>query len=1232
MVLMLPSASILQELVSQRILLLDGAMGTMIQARKLGEADFRGDLFRGHRKDLKGNNDLLCLTRPDIVEGIHRAYLEAGADILETNTFNATRISMADYGMEEQVHAINLAGARIARRVADEFTRRQPDRPRFVAGCMGPTNKTASLSPDVMNPGFRAVTFRQLADAYKQQALALLEGGCDLLLVETVFDTLNGKAALFAIEECFEKAGFRLPIIVSGTIVDKSGRLLSGQTVEAFWVSISHAPLFSVGLNCAFGPRELRPHVQELARVASCPVSCHPNAGLPNAFGQYDESPESVAAVLSEFASSGLVNIVGGCCGTTPDHIRAIARAVEGKKPRIVPAPSPFPKFSGLEPLVVRPDTNFINVGERTNLTGSPRFAKLILAGEFEPALEIARQQVENGAQILDINMDEGMLDSEAAMTRFLHLAASEPYVAKVPFMIDSSRWSVLEAGLQCIQGKPIVNSLSLKEGEAAFKAHASRVRRYGAALIVMAFDERGQAETAERKLKIANRAYRILVDELGFPPQDVIFDPNILTVATGITEHNRFALNYLEATREIKRTLPGCLVSGGVSNISFSFRGNQAVREAMHSSFLYHAIRAGMDMGIVNAGQITIYEEIPQGLLERVEDVLFDRRPDATERLVEFAEGVRGPGAAKKAEQDWRRGPPEERLKHALVHGIADRIEEDTEEARKKMGLPLRVIEGPLMEGMNIVGDLFGSGQMFLPQVVRSARVMKKAVAYLIPFLENEKASAGGRHKGRILLATVKGDVHDIGKNIVGVVLACNNYEVIDLGVMVPCNRILEAAREKQVDLIGLSGLITPSLDEMAHVASELEREGLRVPLLIGGATTSRTHTAVRIAPHYTQPAVHVKDASRAVGVVASLLSSELREAFVQGLRTEYARIRSAHEAEKGPGLLTLEQARKRSPAFDWKNARIVRPTFLGVRTLEDYPLEEISQRIDWSPFFEAWEMPGRYPHILDDPARGTEARKLLGDARALLEEIIQRKALAARAVFAFFPANRSGDDIEVYADETRGQTLAVIPTLRQQWDKGSGQPNLALADFLAPRESRLVDYLGLFAVSAGFGLDALTARFEREHDDYRSLLAKALADRLAEAFAERLHERVRKELWAYDTDENLDNDALIREAYRGIRPAPGYPACPDHSQKYILWTLLDAEARTGIRLTESFAMLPAASVSGYYFAHPESRYFGLGKIGRDQAQDYARRKGVPVEEAEKWLRPNLAYWPAKG
>jgi 5-methyltetrahydrofolate--homocysteine methyltransferase len=1218
----------LREVLAKRIAVIDGAMGTLLQAEGLEEADFRGERFRDQAKDLKGNYDVLNVVRPDVVEKAHLAYLEAGADIIETNTFTSTRIAQSDYGLEAAVYDMNVAGAQAARRAVERFEAAGQGRLAWVAGSLGPTNRMASLSRDVNDPGARAVTFDALAEAYAEQVGGLIDGGADLILVETAFDTLNAKAALFGIEEAFAKAGVRLPVMVSVTIF-QGGRNLSSQTVEAFWISIAHAKPFSVGINCSLGPKQMRPFVEDLSRVAPAFLSCYPNAGLPNEFGGFDETAESMCADLAEFARAGFLNIVGGCCGTTPAHIRAIAEGVRGLAPRPLPGVPPLTRLSGLEPLEFRPGMNFVNVGERTNVTGSPKFSKLIQAGQYEDAVRVARQQVEGGAQILDVNMDEGMLDSEAAMVRFLNLLAAEPDVARIPVMIDSSRWSVLEAGLKCLQGKGVVNSISLKEGEEVFKEHARRVRRYGAAVVVMAFDEQGQADTVARKLEICGRAYRILTEDVGFPPEDIVFDPNILTVATGMEEHNGYAVAFIEATRQIKATLPHVKVSGGVSNISFSFRGNNVVREAMHSAFLYHAIQAGLDLGIVNAGQLAVYEDIPKDLLELVEDVLLNRRPDATERLVAFAESVKQVGRAPEKEEAWRQGTVEERLKHALIKGLTDHIDADAEEARQKYGRPLTVIEGPLMAGMNVVGDLFGAGKMFLPQVVKSARVMKKAVAYLTPYLEAEKAAGGRRSEAKVLLATVKGDVHDIGKNIVGVVLACNNYEIIDLGVMVSAETILSKAKEMGVDVIGLSGLITPSLDEMVHVAREMERQGITLPLLIGGATTSKAHTAVKIAPAYRQPVVHVLDASRAVGVVGALKSPQSRAAFAEENRQEQARLREAHAAKRSEKpLLSLEEARRRRTPIDWTGYQPPQPEFTGIRTVVPVPLAALVPYIDWSPFFHTWELKGTYPRIFENADWGERARELFDDARRMLDRVVEESWIEARAVYGFFAANSTGDDIEVFTDDTRRGRLATFHTLRQQSDKGEKEPNQALADFIAPRDTGLHDHLGAFAVATGFGIEDPLARLERDHDDYGSIMLKALADRLAEALAEKLHQDVRRE-WGYGRDEGLPVEELIREQYRGIRPAPGYPACPDHTEKGTLFDLLGAEDRIGIRLTESFAMLPTAAVSGLYFSHPQSRYFQVGRIEADQVADYQRRKGLDLRTVERWLGPNLNYDP---
>ena len=1213
-------SDLLLRLLRERIVILDGAMGTMIQGHRLEEADYRGERFKHWPRPLKGNNDLLNLTRPGIIQEIHRQYLLAGADIIETNTFNSTAISMADYGMESLALELNAAGARNARAAADALMAAEPGRVCFVAGALGPTSKTASISGDVNNPAARGVTYDQLVAAYCEQGRGLLAGGADLLLVETVFDSLNSKAALFAIAKLFDEAP-RVPVMLSFTITDLSGRTLSGQTVEAYWNSVSHFPLLSIGINCALGPREMRPFIEELSGLAPVYLSAYPNAGLPNPMlpGGFPETPETMAPQLADWAAAGWLNIVGGCCGTTPAHIKAIARAARNFPPRVPPKVEPWLRLSGLEALTIRPDTNFVNIGERTNVTGSPKFAKLILAGQFEEALAVARQQVENGAQIIDVNMDEGMLDGAAAMTHFLNLLASEPDIARVPVMIDSSRWPVIEAGLKCVQGKPVVNSISLKEGEEKFLQQARLVRRYGAAVVVMAFDERGQAGTLERRQEICARSYQLLTGQAGFPPEDIIFDPNVLTVGTGMEEHRNYAVDFIEATRWIKQNLPRAKVSGGISNVSFSFRGNNAVREALHTAFLYHAIRAGLDMGIVNAGMLGIYEEIPKDLLALVEDVLLNRRPDATERLVKFAETVKKKDKAEAVEDEWRKGAVEQRLQHALVKGIDDFIEADTGEALEKFGRPLAVIEGPLMAGMSVVGDLFGSGKMFLPQVVKSARVMKKAVAWLLPFMEKEKQAGGrGRAQGKILLATVKGDVHDIGKNIVGVVLACNNYEIIDLGVMAPCEKILQTAREQQVDLIGLSGLITPSLDEMAHVAREMQREGFAVPLLIGGATTSKAHTAVKIAPHYAEPVVHVLDASRAVGVAGSLINPKLKPAFSQANRQEQEKIRRQHSGPRAR-LLPIEEARRRRPRYDCKPGEIAVPEFTGARALA-VPLAELVPFIDWTPLFHTWELRGRYPAILRHEKYGEQAARLFEDAQGLLQRLVNEKLLQARGVYGFFPARSAGDDVELRA----GAVPATFHFLRQQMEKPDGQPNLCLADFVAPAG----DYIGVFAVTAGLGVDELVKQFKARHDDYNAIMTEALADRLAEAFAECLHKRVRAE-WGYGQEENLTHEQLIDEAYRGIRPAAGYPACPDHTEKQTLWKLLEVEKNTGIRLTENYALWPASSVSGLYFASPHSKYFGVGKLDRDQVQDYARRKGMDLRTAEKWLGPYLNYDP---
>ena len=1220
----------LETALSKGIVLMDGAMGTMVQRHRLEEKDFRGKRFETHGKDLKGNNDILAITRPDVIGGIHRAYLDAGAGIIETNTFNATSISQADYGLESAVREINLAAAQLARKVTDEFLKENPSKTAWVAGAVGPTNRTASMSPDVNRPEYRAVTFAQLAESYGEQVRALIEGGVDVLLPETTFDTLNLKAALWAMEEVFDEIGFRLPVMISVTITDASGRTLSGQTTEAFWHSIRNTRPFSVGINCALGPKEMRPYMATLSKIADCFVSCYPNAGLPNAFGGYDETPDQMAEVLGEFARAGFLNMVGGCCGTTPEHIAAIGKAMEGVKPRLPPPAASQTVLAGLEPYLIGTGGSFTSIGERTNVTGSPKFSALIKGEKFEEAVAVARQQVEAGANLIDINFDEALLDGEASMIRFLNLIGSEPEISRVPFVLDSSKWSVLEAGLQCVQGKGVVNSISLKEGEKAFLEQARKIRRYGAAVIVMAFDEKGQAAEAARKVAICRRAYSLLTEKAGFPPEDIIFDVNILTVATGIEEHNNYAVEFIEAVREIKKTLPGCKTSGGLSNISFSFRGNNPVREAMHSCFLYHAIQAGLDMAIVNAGQLAVYEEIPAELKERVEDVLLNRRPDATERLLEFAETVKTGGKATVKDEAWRRGSVDERLMHALLKGITDHIDEDTEEARKKYGRPLEVIEGPLMGGMRHVGDLFGAGKMFLPQVVKSARVMKKAVAYLTPYMEKEKEKSGnqGKGAGKILMATVKGDVHDIGKNIVGVVLACNGYEVVDLGVMVPCEKILAEAKNHGVDVIGLSGLITPSLDEMVTVASEMEREKFQIPLLIGGATTSAAHTAVKIAPAYSGVVVHVIDASRVVGVAQQLMSPEKKKDYLGQVRVAQEKARKEYENRRAAQkLLPIGEARQRGTKLDWSRDP-EKPEFLGLKVFEDYPLEELVGYIDWSPFFHAWELRGRFPKIFDDPVVGTESIKLYEDAQILLKKILKEKRIRARGVMAFFPANSEGDDILLYEDDSRKKVMGKVHGLRQQMARTDGEPNRCLTDFIAPVQSGKKDYLGAFAVTAGHGVEEWAKELEKGNDDYQAIMLKALADRCAEAFAERMHELARQ-AWGFGKKEGLSKEDLIDEKYRGIRPAAGYPACPDHTEKRALMALLNAENGVGIRLTESCAMTPASSVSGLYFGHPEARYFAVGPVGKDQVEDYAKRKGVALSEMEKWLQPNLAYEP---
>ena len=1219
----------IQQILDQRILLLDGAMGTMIQRHQLSEADFRGERFADWPSDLKGNNDLLSLSRPDLIRDIHREYLEAGADIVETNTFGANRVSMADYGMESLAFKMNRVSAQLAREAADALA--TPQKPRFVAGVLGPTNRTCSLSPDVNDPGFRNITFDDLVEAYAEAARGLIEGGSDLLLIETIFDTLNAKASIFALMKVFEEDAIRLPVMISGTITDASGRTLSGQTTEAFYNSLRHIQPISIGLNCALGPDQLRQYVEEMSRISETRVSAHPNAGLPNEFGQYDLGPDAMAGHIREWAESGFLNIVGGCCGTTPEHIRAMADAIAGKAPRRLPTIETACRLSGLEPQTISADSLFVNVGERANVTGSIKFKRLIMEEQFDEALDICRQQVANGAQIIDVNMDEAMLDSKAAMVRFLNLIAAEPEIAQVPVMVDSSKWEVLEAGLRCIQGKGVVNSISLKEGEEGFLHQARLVRRYGAAAVVMAFDEQGQADTLQRKVEICSRAYRLLTEQIGFPPEDIIFDPNVFAVATGIEEHNNYGVDFIEATREISRTLPHALISGGISNVSFSFRGNNPVREAIHAVFLYHAIRAGLRMGIVNAGQLAIYDDLPQELRERVEDVILNRRNDATERLLEIAEKYRGDGAAREQQADlsWRELPVRERLEHALVKGITEYIEEDTEAARQEAERALEVIEGPLMDGMNRVGDLFGAGKMFLPQVVKSARVMKRAVAYLEPFIQAEKSDDNAQSNGTILLATVKGDVHDIGKNIVGVVLQCNSYEVIDLGVMVPAETILQKAREHKVDIIGLSGLITPSLDEMVHIAREMERLEMRVPLLIGGATTSLIHTAVKIHPGYSGPSVYVPDASRAVGVTSALLSGQ-RESYLEGLQQEYSAARARRaEQQAGRNLVSLEAARANPATPDWSGYTPPVPAKPGVHALPDIEIADLVPYIDWTFFFHAWELRGSYPKILKDPEKGTEAQKLFDDAQAMLGRIIDEKWLQARAVIGLLPANSNGDDIEIYTDDSRSQLLHTLHFLRKQGRQPEGRHNDCLADFVAPRGSGVADYLGGFACTAGVGIDDKVAEFEAAHDDYSAIMLKALADRLAEALAELIHLRVRRELWGYAVGESLDQRELLKERYQGIRPAIGYPATPDHTEKLTLWQLLEVQENTGIWLTESMAMVPTAAVSGLYFSHPEARYFAVGKLARDQVVDYAERKGMDLNEVERWLAPNLGYDP---
>ncbi len=1221
---------LLKQCMSQRILFLDGAMGTMIQSYKLEERDYRGERFAQWDVDLKGNNDLLSLTQPDIIKAIHAAYFEAGSDIVETNTFNSTSIAMADYRMESLAYDINLESARLAKQAADEYTQKTPDKPRFVAGVLGPTNRTASMSPDVNDPGFRNISFDQLVVAYTEAASGLIDGGADIILIETVFDTLNAKAAIFAIENYFEQIGYKLPVMISGTITDASGRTLSGQTVAAFWNSLKHVAPLSFGFNCALGATELRQYIAELSSIADTYVSAHPNAGLPNEFGEYDETPEQMANELADWARSGYLNIIGGCCGTSPATIKAIVDAVQRHPPRMIPEIEKKCRLAGLEPMSIGADSLFVNVGERTNVTGSAAFKRLIIEGDFETALDVAKQQVENGAQIIDINMDEGMLESKEAMVRFLMLIASEPDIAKVPIMLDSSKWDILEAGLKCIQGKGVVNSISLKEGEAAFIKHAKLVRRYGAAVIVMAFDEEGQADTKARKIEICQRAYKILTEQVDFPPEDIIFDPNIFAIATGIDEHNNYGLDFIEATYEIKRTLPYALISGGVSNVSFSFRGNNPVREAIHAVFLYHAIKAGMSMGIVNAGQLAIYADIPEDLRNAVEDVVLNRHDGSgTDKLLELAAKYRGDGSSSEVKQEnleWREWPVSKRLEHALVKGITDYIDEDTEQARQEAERPLHVIEGALMDGMNVVGDLFGEGKMFLPQVVKSARVMKKAVAYLMPFMEADKAGNERQTNGKILMATVKGDVHDIGKNIVAVVLQCNNYEVIDLGVMVPAEKILQTARLEHVDIIGLSGLITPSLDEMVHVAKEMQRQGFTIPLMIGGATTSRAHTAVKIEPHYQGPTIYVTDASRGVGVASNLLSAELKSEFIKSVHDEYEEVRERHKGREAKTKQhSLEDARRNK--FNWGRYEPVKPSFLGIKVLERFPLETLAWYIDWTPFFQTWEMAGSYPKILDDEVVGVEARQLFEEAQVMLKKIINEQWLTARAVVGFFPANSDGDDVIVYTDDTRKTKLETLHHLRQQNIKAPGRPNYCLSDFIAPKASGKADYIGAFAVTTGIGIEEKLQQFEQDHDDYSSIMLKALADRLAEAFAEYMHQVVRKNYWGYAEEETYNPDQLINEAYQGIRPAPGYPACPDHTEKGKLFDLLKVTENTGIELTESYAMYPASAVSGWYFSHPDSQYFNVGKIDKDQLQDYAQRKNIAEEVAERWLAAHLHH-----
>jgi len=1220
----------IKKILNKRIMLLDGAMGTMIQRHKLTEEDYRGERFKNHLVNLKGNNDLLSLTQPEIILDIHREYLKAGADIIETNTFNGTSISQADYEMEEFVYEINYESAKLAKKAVDEFNIINPEKPRYVAGSMGPTNKTLSMSPDVNDPGFRAVTFDQVKLSFKEQAKGLIDGGSDILLIETVFDTLVAKAALVGVEELFEEMNLTLPIMISGTIVDQSGRTLSGQTTEAFYITIANTKnLLSIGLNCSLGPQQMRPHIEELSRISDCYISLYPNAGLPNEFGAYDETPEVMRYVLNDYAQHGFFNIVGGCCGTTPDHIRAFAEMIENVTPRKPKTVEKYLRLSGMEPLIINDDSIFANVGERTNVAGSRMFARLIREEKYEDALVVARDQVEGGAQIIDVNMDDAMLNSEVSMTKFLNMISSEPDIAKLPIMIDSSKWSVLEAGLKCLQGKGIVNSISLKEGEKEFKHHAKKVMQYGAAVIVMAFDEKGQADTYERKIEICERAYKILVDEIGFPAEDIIFDPNIFAIATGMEEHNAYALNYINAAKWIKKNLPFAKISGGVSNLSFSFRGNDRIREAMHSAFLFHAIKAGMDMGIVNASQLEVYEEIPKDLLERVEDVILNRRTDATERLIEIAETVKGEIKDETKILEWRKHSIEERLKHSLIKGMTEFIEADVEEARLKYKSPIKVIEDPLMAGMNVVGDLFGDGKMFLPQVVKSARVMKKAVAYLLPYIEADKLISGNTDKaGKILLATVKGDVHDIGKNIVGVILSCNNYDIIDLGVMVPTEKIIQAAIDNDVDIIGLSGLITPSLEEMVYVAAEMERMNIKLPLLIGGATTSKAHTVLKIAPQYSGTTVYVVDASRSVQITRNLLNKLTNVSYGKKIADEYAQFREdyAKRTEKKE-YISLSDARKNSLKIDWDKQNIQIPQKLGVTTLQNYPLDELAKYIDWTPFFRTWEMKGKYPEIFTDEIYGSEAKKLFNDAKVLLKKIIDNKLLTANGVVGLFPANSVGDDIEIYKDNLSKELKTKLYTLRQQSKKSVNANNVALSDYVAPKQSGQNDFIGMFAVTAGIGIEQMIEKYQADHDEYNVIMVKALADRLAEAFAELMHKKVRTEFWGYAKDENISTEELIKEKYIGIRPAPGYPAQPDHTEKLTIFEILDVEKNTGITLTENLSMYPASSVSGLYFGNPEAKYFSIGKISKDQVEDYAARKELSVKEVEKWLNSNLNY-----